>query len=66
MYRSNTSPIYGGGREGVQAGGNLPPDKRTMVRDYSIACTISSVIFLASPKSIIVLSLKNSGFCTPA
>ncbi len=30
------------------------------------AFTISSVTFLASPKSIIVLSLKNSSFSTPA
>ena len=32
----------------------------------SIALTISSHIFLASPKSIIVLSRKNNSFCTPA
>lgn len=29
-------------------------------------CTMSSTRALASPKSIWVLSLKNSGFCTPA
>jgi hypothetical protein len=33
---------------------------------YSIARTISSVIFLASPNSIMVLSLKNSSFSMPA
>ena len=33
---------------------------------YSIERTISSVIFLASPNSIMVLSLKNSSFSIPA
>ena len=38
----------------------------TFVPNYYIPFTISSLIFFASPSSIMVLSRKKSGFSTPA
>ncbi len=44
-----------------------PPDRFLPLRVTGYkAFTISSAIFLASARSIMVLSLKKSSFCTPA
>ncbi len=43
-----------------------PPEGTRRQTAYSIALTMSSVIFLASPNSIIVLSRKNSSLPMPA
>jgi len=51
-------------KAGVSAG--LDDDSGCEARQCAIALTISSVTFLASPKSIIVLGMKNSSFSTPA
>jgi hypothetical protein len=40
--------------------------KISRMRSYALCLMISSVTFLASPKSIIVLGRKNSSFSTPA
>ncbi len=70
-------PLAGGGALCGAAGGPLTRfaarttlsrtrERVGVVRYRPSACTISSVIFFASPNSIIVFGRKNSSLSTPA
>ena len=54
------------GSDGESGHWHDPPEPRRRSDQCPSACTISSVIFFASPNSIIVFGRKNSSLSTPA